>query len=341
MESAILEAINKAKPATEEPNIQSPLTPVENTGNPVVEPAEPVTEVPPVATEEQEVEGTETEPFEFDESWGDTSAPANTEYDKLLKDFGIEKLDSQSVYEKIRELSEKKAEPDPIYNDPLVQKIIDIRKNGGDIQQLINTIGVDDPSKLSPDELFRREAQKWGLTGEELEEAVSDFEAKPNWEKARETNAIRSELQKEKEQRLEQYAASVRAEQEKQKAIVQKAEQDLKSIAESYTGKELYGTPVTKELLDKTMQAINTFNGFRKADGTIDAEHLFRFMFRANNAEAIVKTNVLKAQAKGKKAIIDDITQPSRTATVRTTPTPQNASKAENIINALRAERGK
>jgi hypothetical protein len=200
--------------------------------------------------------------------------------------------------------------------DPQVQAVLEARKQGKSVTDLINEINADDPSKLSNVELYERELDSYGLTPEEKQEELDKFtDGMSPLERAKAIQPIKEKLVAAYNQKLEQFiTAPKKLEADAQLRIqenAQKGQERLKNILaqNEFLGLEL--TPTRKKEIEKYVNE----NCYPDKNGNYNVEQAFNDAIVKNYGVELVKANQSKVEAKAKTEIFKEVTRPSKEMT--------------------------
>lgn len=205
----------------------------------------------------------------------------------------------EEIKGKLSEYEKKIAEYEARLNKETYKIVDEAEKAGKTIFDLFEEFRSEDITKLSPEEIYKRELLKAGTKpadqmdpdSEEpsLEEEMQKFRDMPKIARDREINAIKKQYAEDKNNSTNAFLsklsaenqkrdAAAQAERERQDAMTAKAVQDYNALCDQYVGKEHYsvvGTPdMAKSLKNILQDPINGLIGTNQ-DGSLNIEALF------------------------------------------------------------------
>jgi hypothetical protein len=280
------------------------------------ETAEVKTELPQniEKSEKQEVktETVKSETKEKDKPW----------YEK--DDYVVEPSNKQEVSEAEllkKQLLEAEARIKEYQSDPTVLAIIDAKKSGKEVTEVLKDIIGVDYDKMSSEEIYTLDLKKKGFNDEEIQEALELFNEKSNVQKKLETINLKESFKAEQKAKLSQYENKVQSQEatpqeNPRERNIKKAESDLETLS-SLDGKEYLGVTLTKDIIESVKDAINNKFVIGDEDNGFDINASFDHHFKAMYTPLIVKANVQKAKTETKEAALNEITRPDKNISER------------------------
>lgn len=278
---------------------------------------------------------------EVSQEWFDDEEPNASNVNNKLSDKTTEVWkESPQDKEKQENTNRIVQEYDSILKDPLIASIIEAKKAGKDVLSVIEEIKPVDYKNMSEQQLVDLKFKKLGLDGEDLKDAIDDFNSQPKWKRVEELNNMRTSLNSEQDERLKGYRHSVNANSQKQNEVFKKYEQELNIYSNDLVGKEVNGITITKEIADGVKNNAQTsfFKSLFNEDGSWNAERIFNLSLLDGNIKKIVKTNVDKARNRGKGEILNSITRPDANITNTRKPNENSVGKEEREVNEAQNE---
>lgn len=226
---------------------------------------------------------------------------------------------------------EQPAAPDYSYlkDDPDFELFLAYKQSGKGLRDLVSELQVQDPSKMTDEQLLNVLFDEHSLTPEEREQELDNFSAKSILEKKQFLNQVRATVEQKNQEKMKGLRDSNQGNVTQQMQVAQKFESDVKTIASNIKGQSLFGVQITDEMSNDLIQEAMNFNVVRK-DGSLDAEMIAEMVFVRKYLKDIVKTNITKAKNQGKKEVINEITNPSPES--QGTP-PTTSNSVENALN--------
>jgi len=261
-----------------------------------------IEEEKPQTTTEVETTVTETEPEE------------KVDYAKDAQKIIEEKMNFDTILE---EKKEPVYEPEYLeylenLKDPQIKAMIEARKQGKSILDLVKEIDAEDPSKLDRRQLWEKHLEESGLNEEEKEIELDKFDGMSPLEKANIVKPIKEELLKQYNDKLEQFVTSTKKQDEDYKAVIQKNGQEAVNQLESVLAqKEILGLELTQERKEAIRNHVLN-NTMPDKSGNYDWKKTFNSFLHESYAEAIVKANIRKAETKAKVEVFKEFTRPSK-----------------------------
>jgi hypothetical protein len=181
------------------------------------------------------------------------------EYPDYLKDeeANIIKTNNNdsSIYDaKIKEYEERIREYEERFNDPIINSVLELRKLGiEDLSEIATRIGKTDVNKMTIEELYRVEAEKYGLSGEDLEDEVrnkvDNYESlSSKIDKKKEEARLRSEVKVVSGERLKSFTETARQKQIEQENISKSSLNQLETKVKELVGKQWKGLLINEEV---------------------------------------------------------------------------------------------
>lgn len=237
----------------------------------------------------------------------------------------VKEEDIKAEAAKILQLEEEKetVSSEPVYDqayldykdylkDPQVVALIEARKNGKSITDLVKDITAEDPSKLTQKETYEKHLDSFGLTGEEKEIELEKFDGMSPLERAQITKPIKEKLTNDFNQKLEQLINPIKQEKEiADRAIEQAAKEGNQKLDSLLAQDEFMGLELTAE----RKKALRTFvenNCYPNKKGEYNVEYTFKAGILENFGADLVKANTKKAETKAKEEVFKEITRPSK-----------------------------
>lgn len=200
--------------------------------------------------------------------------------------------------------------------DPQVQAVLEARKQGKSVTDLIKEINADDPSKLSNVELYEKELDSFGLTADEKQEELDRFtDGMSPLERAKAIQPIKEKLVNAYNQKLEQFiTAPKKLEADAQLVIQQNAQKGQEKLKNILAQNEFLGLELTATRKKEIEKYVNE-NCYPDKQGNYNVEQAFNDAIVKNYGVELVKANQSKVEAKAKTEIFKEVTRPSKEMT--------------------------
>lgn len=252
----------------------------------------PVVEVLKAEAPKVEVPKVDPKPIEKAEEKPVEEKPTRKKIKEVAKPFFetkekiVEKQEEipDTIKPKLAEYEKQIAEYKKIAEDRDVQIILEAKKSGKDIFGILKEVQGDDPSKYTLAELKEMELKEQGLEGDDLAEALEDFNDKKPYLQKAETNSYRKKLEAAQEEKKTQFLSLLKegSEQKAQDtqrhiAAVQKTEAEFNRLCDEWVGKEHYSVVGTPQMAKDMKEFLNDPDGLipRNEDGSLNAQRLF------------------------------------------------------------------
>lgn len=213
----------------------------------------------------------------------------------------------------------------PLLSDPEVQMILELKKAGKSIKDYAEQIKVVDFKTMTPEQLLEYDVLRYGGTKEDVEAELETFAEKPIYERNKESEVRRAQLEGEQAQRVSAFTNDIKQEHarssQEQAAYNARILQEREAIINDMVGKEFQGGFVLGEREAKALRYRCEY-GFpewyeKNADGTpnYDRVNLKRFITdvaKLDFSEGITSSVISKNFNNGKEVILDKVTNASK-----------------------------
>lgn len=330
VELETLESIAKAK-AEQLQKERKPQTP---------EPEEPEAEKPELKAEVKPEVKPEIKP----EVKPEEGTEEELEFNEAEFAEGFTGLKKKEATEATPEAKPEKEAPKTEELDPEIQYLLELKKAGKNPLEELAQAYVNDPAKLSPEQLYEYEIDaliKDGLPEAEAEELREAFKDKPTYEKLTLTRGIKSELVRERTALLERWkpdTSAMEAQAKRQERFTQEWNQIYQTLPEqTYMGMELTQERVAavKEFIDT-----NKTVAFYKEDGSFDVQEAVEYALWKKYKKDIVGIVAKRAMEQAKKDVLSKRHRTSLDSNPGTTQVSQNDPK-EAALKAIQAKYGR
>lgn len=222
-----------------------------------------------------------------------------------------------------KQLAEYETRLKQLQEVPEVLAILEAKKSGKEVTEVLKEFVGTDFDKLTPRELKELDLKSKGFNEEEVKELLEEFDEKSTAKQKLETLDIREKLKSEQKSKMEQLLKNVPQQQTtinpkeiKIQENYQKAESEVNNL-DTLVGQEVYGVTLTKEIVDSVKNAIANEWVKGDAENGFDIPGSFDFHFKAKYTPLIVKANVQRATAKAKESVLNELTRPDKNITDR------------------------
>lgn len=327
-ENMAMETIESSAPETNKPVVEAA---------PIVEPTktEPVNEVDNTLAPESRIEISEekeVKPTKETEAVVEKPEDIQAEAAKII---GLEETKEVVVNEPVYD--QAYLDYKEWLSDPQVVAVIEARKSGKSVTDLMKEINAEDPSKLTTKDLYEKHLDSYGLTPEEKEIELDKFDGMSPLEKAQQIQPIKERLTGEFNKKLEQFINPIKQERESASQAIEKNVAEGHQKLESLLAQdEFMGLELTAERKQKLKTYIEN-NCFPDKNGKYDVDQTFKAGIVENFGADIVKVAKQKAETKAKVEVMAEITRPSKeiTSTSAATLASQDDDDFSSVIRDL------
>lgn len=266
------------------------------------------------------------------------SENVNVEMHSLYKEEDDEtpagkKKDEKPGDEAAPEVKTKIALADEVSGDSFITGYLEVKRNGGNINDYLNTAKQRDYSKMTPEEIIAEDCRRKGITvQDDIDAEIVDFNAMSLRKQKTELEEITTSLTKQDEKTRTQLGLNLAESAKRDNTIVTKFKDEVVPFISNLIGKPIEGHKelTTKEaaLLEKAV--LNP--KFTRPDGTFNTPYLVSTLARALFYEDDLRTAKADGFTIGFDKAMEDVTRPSRDgAGARNNGQQQTKTKAEGI----------
>jgi len=212
------------------------------------------------------------------------------------------------IQARIEELEKKNADYEKQLSDEDVQILREAKKSGKDLFDILKEVEGINPDQLTKEQLYEIDCKEKGLTGEDLEEAMADFEEMKPYQKTAATNVIKEKLRGDVSKKKLNFLAKVKEGTAESATLAQaaiaaaeKTQQDFNKLCDDYIGKNHYGLVGTPQMSESLKNILKDPNGLigKNQDGSLNANDLFEFahfkLFKETLIEEVRSTTYAEA----------------------------------------------
>lgn len=203
-------------------------------------------------------------------------------------------------------------------SSPQGKFLLQLAEEGEDVMAAIQNLQPRDYQNMDEVSLAREYFTKIeGISGEELEAAVSEHLELPEGSNARrrEVREFRSSLDYAQQQKLSKYQQDLTFSKTKGQELIPKFHSEVeKEIEESYVKKQAYGIKLTPDQAEALKEsAKNIFKRLIDPDtGEVNAKVAAYYAFAEAHGRTLRKNDYLKGLTEGQEKILTAVTQPDR-----------------------------
>jgi hypothetical protein len=296
------------------------------------------TPVEPTSTETQKVENTTSEPAVVQPVDAEPT-PVGTQEQKTepiveTKQWWEEENNpTPPVEKKTEEFQEPKSQIDL---DEDLQLLLEYKKSGKTLKDFVNEYKIDDISTWSDEQIVKNGIKEFmGLEGEELEQAVYEFENASIFQKKQWADSFKQQYNQKNQDRLKQLTSSNEKTAEFENAVAQKYNAELETFSQEVVGQELYGMKITDEMSKDLKNFIDREFTLQRPDGSFDVEKMYSIGLWLKYGKDMMKANITKAKNEGREQIIKEVSNPSRNNTGLGRVVGSGVEAAQEAFNTL------
>ena len=305
--SEIAEELNSAKPDLQNANDGETVIQEEKV-------EEQVVEEQPVATEEPQQEEVKEEEAPSEPSW----------YEK----------EEEPVTAKAEE--PVKEETPKVEEDPDIELIRKYKKSGKSLRDFVNDYKVEDYSAMEEKDLVKKGLEEfYGLDGEELNNAVYEFENSSIFQKKQLVEGFRNRFEQNNEAKLKELTSDFEINEKEQQAAIEQLNQSMEGYRQKIVDQEMYGLKVTDEMSKDLTDYLSKDFTLQKEDGTLDIEKAYSVALWLKYGKDLVKANITKAKNQGKEQVIKEVSNPSKNKTYGGRAVGSGLEAAQEAFNNL------
>jgi hypothetical protein len=234
---------------------------------------------------------------------------------------------------------EKRKQFESLYEDELAKTILEAKRQGKDVRQVLKALAETDPSDFTEKDLFTMtlsgEKNEDGepLSEYEIDEKYEQFQAMPKSIQNRIIETQKAELENKFKEATKVFSVTPQSE---YADAAKKATEELISVIDNMAGKTLYGFDITKNIAkelykEASEQLKTTFNG-----GNFNVELAVEKAISVKMLPHLLNHTAKKAETDAKIELFKQFNTPSATGKPVIT-SPVVKSKAEEQAEKLQA----
>ena len=204
---------------------------------------------------------------------------------------------------------------DDLLSDPEIKAFVDAKKAGKTLTSFLNEIKGVDVDKMSSEDIFKLDLQKYGAKDDALEEAMEDFRAKPQWQQDKDIAPLKEVIKKEQADKLKEFSISSTLEVQKRDDMVKKGFDDLDLHLKNITGTKIDGFEITKEISDDIKNFVTNQFSIYNEDGSFNIDYLVDIALYKTHKKDIMKANFDDLEKQIEEKYIKEYSRPSKKET--------------------------
>ncbi len=220
--------------------------------------------------------------------------------------------------------------------DDDLKLLMEYKKSGKTLQDFISEYKVEDISKWSEEQIVKNGIKEFmGLEGEELEQAVYEYENASIFQKKQWAESFKQQYAKKNDEKLKQLTSSNTQRAEYENAVAQKYNAELDTFSQQVVGQELYGMKITDEMSKDLKNFIDKEFTLQREDGSFDIEKMYSIGLWLKYGKDLMKANITKAKNEGREQIIKEVSNPSKNMTGLGRTVGSGLEAAQEAFNTL------
>jgi hypothetical protein len=220
--------------------------------------------------------------------------------------------------------------------DDDLKLLMEYKKSGKTLQDFISEYKVEDISKWSEEQIVKNGIKEFmGLEGEELDQAVYEYENASIFQKKQWAESFKQQYAKKNDDKLKQLTSSNTQRAEYENAVAQKYNAELDTFSQQVVGQELYGMKITDEMSKDLRTFIDKEFTLQREDGSFDIEKMYSIGLWLKYGKDLMKANITKAKNEGREQIIKEVSNPSKNMTGLGRTVGSGLEAAQEAFNTL------
>ena len=220
--------------------------------------------------------------------------------------------------------------------DDDLKLLLEYKKSGKTLQDFISEYKVEDISKWSEEQIVKNGIKEFmGLEGEELDQAVYEYENASIFQKKQWAESFKQQYAKKNDEKLKQLTSSNTQRAEYENAVAQKYNAELDTFSQQVVGQELYGMKITDEMSKDLRNFIDKEFTLQREDGSFDIEKMYSIGLWLKYGKDLMKANITKAKNEGREQIIKEVSNPSKNMTGLGRTVGSGLEAAQEAFNTL------
>jgi hypothetical protein len=220
--------------------------------------------------------------------------------------------------------------------DEDLKLLLEYKKSGKTLKDFVNEYKIDDISSWSDEQIVKNGIVEFmGLQGEELEQAIYDFENASIFQKKQWAESFKQQYAQKNQDKLKELTSSNEKTAEYEKVIAEKYNAELETFSQKVVGQELYGMKITDEMSKDLKNFIDKEFTLQRTDGSFDVEKMYSIGLWLKYGKDMMKANITKARNEGKEQVLKEVTNPSKNMTGGGRVVGSGVEAAQEAFNTL------
>lgn len=224
-------------------------------------------------------------------------------------------------------------------SDEELKLIIEAKKAGKSVFEIVNEVQGPDATKMSVEDLIRWDGKKENLTDTDIQKEIENYQSMRDESPLRARkfeNELRSARADEQKQLLRKYTGNVvstsREASQKQTESLNKLYAEVAAAKKEMIGKGFFGLTLDENDADDFEKYVKNEFTFQKADGSYDTNKLRLFYLAEKKLKRIHEVNLEDGKAAGVSEVLKEVSRPNLNDDLNgKLPTPKPVTEAKEI----------
>jgi hypothetical protein len=196
--------------------------------------------------------------------------------------------------------------------DSDIKLLKEFKKQGKSLKDFVEQYKVEDISSLSDSQILERALKEIeGFSGDDFDQALSEVEVMPLFQKKKLIQEYRAAYNRQNEEKLKQLSSFDNSQVEAQQKVLNRFQTELEQKSQALQNQELYGLKITDEMSARVKKYLTDEIAMVRPDGSMDVDFLTDVALWKLYGKDIVRANVTKAKNEGREELLKATTNPS------------------------------
>lgn len=196
--------------------------------------------------------------------------------------------------------------------DSDIKLLKEFKKQGKSLKDFVEQYKVEDISSLSDSQILERALKEIeGFSGDDFDQALSEVEVMPLFQKKKLIQEYRAAYNRQNEEKLKQLSSFDNSQIEAQQKVLNRFQTELEQKSQALQNQELYGLKITDEMSARVKKYLTDEIVMVRPDGSMDVDFLTDVALWKLYGKDIVRANVTKAKNEGREELLKATTNPS------------------------------
>ena len=196
--------------------------------------------------------------------------------------------------------------------DSDIKLLKEFKKQGKSLKEFVEQYKVEDISSLTDSQVLERALREIeGFSGDDFDQALSEVEVMPLFQKKKLIQEYRAAYNRQNEEKLKQLSSFDNSQVEAQQKVLNRFQTELEQKSQTLQNQELYGLKITDEMSARVKKYLTDEIAMVRPDGSMDVDFLTDVALWKLYGKDIVRANVTKAKNEGREELLKATTNPS------------------------------